>query len=102
MDNALKKDIEDLKAVADQLLLQTTMNTVKINIITQMVLGVYRETLDEAIWKNIHRNFYDNLNEEMKDVFRGINDVTFNSINHLKHSFEFQSKISKSLKDLDD
>ena len=98
----LKNDIADLKSVANQLLLQTTMNTVKINVLKSMVLGVYAETLDETSWKNIHRNYYNTLGDEMKEVFNSINEITFESINMVKHSLDFQIMVANALKNLDD
>lgn len=97
----MKSDIEDLKAVADQILLQTTLNTVKINVLTDMVLGVFKETHDENTWKTIHRNFYNILNTEVKSVYDTIDKITFEDVNQLKLSFEFQSMISAKLQELD-
>ena len=39
----MKNDIENLKSVFDQLFIQETMNTVKLNMLTNMVLGLYSE-----------------------------------------------------------
>ena len=47
----LKNDIADLKAVADQLLLQTTMNTVKINVLKSMVLVFTQKPLMKHLGK---------------------------------------------------
>ena len=96
----MKNDIENLKSVFDQLFIQETMNTVKLNMLTNMVLGLYSETLPEETWKNIHRNFFSRLKEEMNDAFNRMDQETFNPIS-LRHKFDFDLLMSKKLEDLD-
>ncbi|GEM_PF-3420549 len=97
----MKKDIEDLKAVADQLLLQETMNTVHLKLLTNMVLSMYSETLPEKTWRTIHRNYYERLKEGMEDVFSNIDNMTFSPIS-VSHQLDFLMFVSTRLKELDD
>lgn len=99
--NDFKKDIADLKAVADQLLLQVSMNSAKINTLHHMVLGVYRDTLDENTWKNIHRNYFNALNDTMQEAFQQLDDVAFESTSFVKHQLNFQMMIKQTLENLD-
>lgn len=96
----MKNDIEDLKAVFDELFIQETMNTVKLNMLTDMVLGLYSETLPEETWKNIHRNFFTRLREEMNDAFNRIDQETFNPVS-IRKKLDFDFLMSKKLDALD-
>ena len=96
----MKNDIENLKSVFDQLFIQETMKTVKLNMLTNMVLGLYSETLPEETWKNIHRNFFSRLKKEMNDAFNRMDQETFNPVS-LRHKFDFDLLMSKKLEDLD-
>lgn len=47
--------------INDQLLIQTTELTVKLNLLTSMVMGVYSETLPKEVFLNIATKFFDQL-----------------------------------------
>ena len=61
--------MEDLNTITDQLLIQTTELTVKMNMLTSMVMGVYKETLSKEIFLNIANSFFDRLHADMEAAY---------------------------------
>jgi hypothetical protein len=61
--------MEDINTITDQLLIQTTELTVKLNMLTSMVLGVYDETLPKETFLNIANSFFDRLHNDMEAAY---------------------------------
>ncbi len=61
--------MDDTKTIIDQLLIQTTELTVKINMLTSMMMGVYNETLPKETFLNIANSFFDRLHADMQDAY---------------------------------
>ena len=57
--------MEDINTITDQLLMQTTELTVKMNMLTSMLMGVYSETLSKEVFQNIANSFFDRLYQDM-------------------------------------
>ena len=107
----MKKDIEDLKAVSDSMFLQLAEITAKLNTLNSMVLGVYKETLPDENYRTIYSNFVNVLEENMKIVYTGIEDILFDDralflkskiaafahIQELKQNSSYDAKIAHSI-----
>lgn len=61
--------MEDINTITDQLLIQTTELTVKLNMLTSMVMGVYSETLSKEAFLNIANSFFDRLYADMEAAY---------------------------------
>lgn len=61
--------MEETKTILDQLLIQTTELTVKLNILTSMVVGVYKETMSQEIFLNIANSLFDRLYSDMEAAY---------------------------------
>lgn len=64
--------MEDFNSIANQLLIQTTELTVKLNVLTSMVMGVYSETLPRENFLSIANNFFDTLYADMEAAFAAL------------------------------
>lgn len=53
----------------NQLLFQATELTVKLNVLTSMVMGVYSETLPQENFLKIAQNFSSELHKQMNDAY---------------------------------
>lgn len=61
--------MDDTKTVIDQLLIQTTELTIKTNMLTSMMMGVYNETLPKETFLNIANSFFDQLHADIADAY---------------------------------
>ena len=72
-----KNELDDLKGVIDNMLVQTTILSVTQQTMISMILGVYRETLPEENALKIAGNFFDILEKNLLDAFQHLDDVLY-------------------------
>lgn len=58
-----------LTLLLTKLLIQTTELTIKINMLTSMVMGVYNKTLSKERFLNIANSFFDRLHSDMETAY---------------------------------
>lgn len=103
------KDFEDVKGLLDNLLVQTTILTVRLNVLTSMVLGVYSETLPKQNSNLIYTNFVNLLDKTTAEALSGLSEGLYDSGSFLlKQQMEHLSNMQKMkmsdsyISDLDD
>jgi len=73
------EEIEGVKIVLDNLLLQTAILSTKLNVLTSMVVGVYGETIPSDHYSAIYTTFVNTLEKEMKESFKRLDGVLYDS-----------------------
>jgi hypothetical protein len=74
-----KEKIEDLESVIDNLLIQNGLAIAKQGALTQMVLGVYRETLEKEKYQNIAIRFIEMWEKFALDAIDALDVVVSDS-----------------------
>ena len=74
----MKNEFDDVKELVDVLTVQTAVNTIKIQNLTSMVLGVYFQTLPKENAGQIVANLCDVLEKELMDGLDTLADGLFN------------------------
>lgn len=73
------KDVVEIREILDNLLVQTSIITIRLNALNSMVLGVWGETMPEEQFRNIYTTFVDLLEQNTKEAFVGIEGALFDS-----------------------
>lgn len=100
----MEQEISDIKVTLDNLLVQTTMLSNQMNVLTNMTLGVYKETLPLGQYQNIYTNYVNLYEEFMNDSFSKIEDVLFQENDNLfliRQKTELLSQLQRMKLDTD-
>ena len=65
----MKNERESVEIVLDNCMLQLSEMSIKINVMTTMVLSVYRETLPAENFLKIAKTFFYELEKQADDIF---------------------------------
>ena len=66
---------DDIKTIINNLLVQVTVNSVKINLISSLVLEVCSELLPEDKASKVYTNFTDKLLSELEEIIGSIDKI---------------------------
>lgn len=92
MDN---EDLEDIKVVLDNLLVQTALMLAKQTAIIQMVHGVYSETLPKENADLILQNFADVVEKYSNDALDDLREALFDEAIILRQRFALLGTIQQ-------
>jgi len=87
----MKNEIEDLKAVVDQLTLQVAWLTANQNVLKRMVIGVYQDTLPKEQSEPIIAKFYSELEKEHADKLNILSELLFDQTSRSIRREKFDS-----------
>ena len=73
----MNNEIKVLQVAIDNLMVQTAINSVRLNVLTSMVLGVYKETMPNEQYKNIYTNYVNAIDQEASEALNGISEILF-------------------------
>jgi hypothetical protein len=96
----MKEDIEDLKAVVDQLLIRQSIDEFRIEVLTQVTLLVFDQVLPENESKNVRRDFYNRLVAE-KTRLSALPDLVYDRRAALRALFDFHEEVQHHIRELD-
>lgn len=74
--------IEELEHIINKILIETSLIKAENIALTQMVLGVYRETRDENSFNNIAENFISLLEEVQMEVIDELQNILIPTNDH--------------------
>ncbi len=77
MKNPLSQDVEDLKVVLDQTIIDTALNSVHVRVLQSAFLGVCEELLSPEAYKNLCTNYLSELKQRTDEALEGLEDVLF-------------------------
>ena len=84
---------DELNTTIDNILYQVAEQTVKLNLLTSLTLGMYNETLPKEQYDNLYTNFVDRLESAMNDLFLNSEGIYSNPSFLLKRKFDFFSQL---------
>lgn len=85
-----KNEIQKFKEVLDALMVQNALNTIQLSILTDMVLGVYSETLPPENAKKIINRYFDTFIEESRTGLENNENNLFNPMSNFKNLLDFE------------
>ncbi len=77
MKNETLQDIEDLKAVLDQTIVQLALTCTRLNALHTLLLDVCKETLTNEVYKNLCSNYLSELKKHSEVAIDGLEEVLF-------------------------
>lgn len=94
MEKELHQDVEDLKIVIDQLLINSSVTFARLKTLQSMILGTLEELFSEEAYKNICRHYLSLLEENTNEALAHVEGVLFDPGSKvLKTKFEVFSDI---------
>ena len=96
----MKNEIEYLQVMVDQLSINSTITMIKMNVLKDMVLGVFDEILTEEQAKSVRKKYYHVLEEESHKL-EGLHDIVLDAAAVARAKFEFHSYIQESLRQIE-
>lgn len=96
----MKNEIEDLRRVVDQLLIENNMQRAHINVLTTAILEITSHVYTETESKNFETHLWGTLIEKTRDGLNQLSDGLYNPAKGAFAQLDFETFYRQKLKDL--